>query len=177
MDHTLEISWWTTNPPKKITQLPTTSRSFLKNTQDPNWLFIQIQETYAYVEVKWRPLLMILDICQLHALFLTTIDDEDVIQATQLIIWYDRLRLHLVEEAKRVGKLSNWMPDVMHRFLVRLEQGKGHSPKVFQKSGEKLRLLYFQKRTWSYGKHLQLFLSYFLMQSLRSFILATKLGV
>lgn len=106
---------------------------------------------------------MIVDMCQLHALFLARTDDEDAIQATQLVIWYDQLRLHLVNEANRVGKLSNWMPDVMHKFLIRLEQGKGHSPKVFKKSGEKLKLLYSQRSIWSYGKHLQLYQFDFLM--------------
>lgn len=154
MVHDLEISWWPTLP-VTISTIPDSSHCLLRNTREEDVISIQIKDVWSFFHSKWRPVFAIIDLCQLHALH----SSEDCQPAAKdmycrLILWYDRLRFHVICEAKGVefSKIGDWIPDVMHRFLARLESGKGHSPRTFAKDGDGLQQMYQKKPLWSYGK-------------------------
>lgn len=152
MDHTLEISWWPTTSVEVI-KLPATSQSFFKNTTDADTISVQIEHICALFHVKWRPILTVIDICQLHALNESMKKGKSSSTYSCLVIWYDRLRLFCIQEAqKEPKKMHDWIPDVMHRFLVRLESQIGHSPKALQRCADRLESCYSKSRPWIYGK-------------------------
>jgi hypothetical protein len=93
-------------------------------------------------------------LCQLNALHgvrNSKLELKD--QNTRLVWWYDSLRFHVVHEANKIepNPIGTWIPDVVHRFLVRLELGKGHSPRTFRKNGDSLQENY-KKPLWNYGE-------------------------
>jgi hypothetical protein len=149
MDHSLEISWWPTNS-AEITDLPSTSRAFLRNVANKDAICVQVESNLIFLPTKWRPILMVIDICQLHAL--SGAGKEGKLYS-RLVVWYDRLRFFTLQEANReTTKTPDWMPMAMHRFLVRLELGYGHSPKALNKGGEELKASYSKRAPWSYGE-------------------------
>ena len=152
MDHTLEITWWPTAP-VVVTELPESSRSFFRNTSDPNVLSIQIGHTSSFLPSKWRPIFCVIDICQLHALSEALQPGQaQAKRHSKLVIWYDRLRFHVVLQAENNNDTKDWMPDSVHRFLVRVQVGKWHSPTALAKAGEDLFSWYSKIPPWSYGE-------------------------
>jgi hypothetical protein len=78
----------------------------------------------------------------------------------KLLIWYDHFRTYIVEEAGKEGHLPNdsWIPDVVHRFCVRVQLGMSHQPKALNQASVKLKGLYDLHKPWNYGEVIRMVL-------------------
>jgi hypothetical protein len=153
--HALENGWWRTSSDQHI-KFPLRSRSFIKSTTQDGVISVTVSNDTCFLPTRWRPIFSIIDICQLQ-LLIHTEDKRPPSWLVPLMAWYDELRTYIVKEAQKekLGPTSVWIPDVVHRFFVRLEIGIGHAPYLLNEKTEWLRSTYESRQPWSYGAVLE----------------------
>lgn len=153
MTHALEAQWWNLAPNSNI-RSPIASFAFLKTVPKADQITATIGEHTAVLPTKWRPILCLLDICQLHALSLYEYSGGSGPICRHLFHLYGHLRLHILTEAEdcQGRRLDSWMPEVVHRMMVRIVKEVPHSPDYLQKNELELGRLYASTPPFSYGQ-------------------------
>lgn len=150
--HAVENKWWPVEA-KQITSFPVTSMLYMCAMPEEGLLSVHVAQHECVLPERWRPILILIEMCQLHAFGGTS--DSDASHAylcLELVLWYDSLRQYIVEEAKKHPDRDNdWIPDAVHRFCVRVQLGKSHQPEVLKEDEDELNRAYATIKRWSYG--------------------------
>jgi hypothetical protein len=150
--HSLELNWWNSCKPD-VTSLPASSRCFISSTHDKNNITVQVAQHICTLPLRWRPIFILIDLCQLESLHRIR-QKENTTTHSKLLQWYDQLRQHIVVQAKwRKEDPADeifWIPQVVHRFCVRVESQIPHQHKKFLKVEDLLKK--YSKSPWSYGE-------------------------
>lgn len=166
-DHSLEKSWWLDNPPQVDHLPPSSLMSFTKcgvgyeRSRDttvgqdiPRFCIIQIGCSKLYLNARWLPLMMLIQLIQASVLdtSMAAARAQKKKTATNLLrlMWFfDSLLQTFAQDATdkltRSGKNmlpDNWMPDFMHRFLTRMELDIPHSPTALEENSLALNKAY-----------------------------------
>jgi hypothetical protein len=161
-EHELENSWWPGHL-VKLDSLPVSSRCFLRLTPNKDAITVQVAQHTCTLSLRWRPIFILIDLCQLACLYrikaVAGIVNQDALKTlhihSKLLLWYDGLRRYIVVEAEKnkvdLVNDNSWMPPAVHRFCVRVEYGRSHQPKKLLNRSFELQKLY-AKSVWSYGE-------------------------
>lgn len=152
MDSQLEQIWWD-SPVKTWTTLPATSTVFLSISTNPTQIVVQLQSQTVFLPKKWRAILTTIDLCQFHSLHFALEGEKRQKLANKLVHIYDQLRLHIIDERLKNPRDEEWMPHVVHRFMVRIVNGIGHRPAEDSRRDKELRNLYEKTIPFSYGMY------------------------
>lgn len=157
LDHNLEQSWWPTRQPKDKS-LPPSSRCFIGMTPDEKLIKVHLAQHICMLPPCWRPIFTLIDLCQLHALSRArdiSNNADSISVHLKLLQWFDKIRQYIVIEAKnrKEDPLEDihWMPDVVHRFCIRVDYGISHQPRKMVLKEEQLQNYYCNPK-WSYSK-------------------------
>jgi hypothetical protein len=149
-DHALEKSWWLNNP-LQVDHLPPSSlMSFTKSGIDneqlrditveqdiPKFCIIQIGCSHLYLNAKWQPLIMLVQLIQALALDASLVASQAQKKKTatnllRLMWFFDSLLQKFIQdvtdELSRSGKDTlpdDWMPDSIHWYLTHMELNIG----------------------------------------------------
>lgn len=153
MIHNLEDQWWPKTRHSKL-NTPQITRSLISTTPQGDQIYVTIDKWQAFLPLKWRPILATLDLCQLHAWSTSTCDGSLGKTGKKLTSFYDHARIYLIAEAEthQGTRRGNWIPEVIHRLLVRLTSEQTHHPTYLHQNEGKLLALYNKTTPFSYGK-------------------------
>jgi hypothetical protein len=176
-DHALEKSWWLNNPPQVDHLPPSLLMSFTKcgigNEQSrdatvekdiPKFCIIQIGYSQLYLNAKWLPLMMLIQLIQASALEASIVASQAQKKKTSTnllrLMWFfdsllQKFAQDVTAELTRSSKdvlPDDWMPDSMHRYLTRMELNIPHSPTALDENYHMLNEAYENHRShFSFG--------------------------